>query len=195
MAKQKKSVLKQDKAAKIELYRDSKGRIRNAYKILPENQEALYKNKPLKVKPIFIKEIRKKKTKKENGKTKIFFETKIKYVDEKGKPATEKEFSQFNYLRELNKDNKEIIRTFQITSFAVFPILKNAISAAKTVTFKRRIFSPSELYEFIKQLRVELEKRSKEKDYPIFEVEEQENGNLIIKEVISEEEEEEEEEI
>ena len=91
MAKKKTVYLREDKTQNIQLYRDSKGRFRNAYKISPENQEKLYKNESIKITPIFTEEVRTKKVKNVKGKKKIFFERKVIYVDENGKRKTEKE--------------------------------------------------------------------------------------------------------
>lgn len=188
MAAKKKQPKKAEKQVKYIPYRDSKGRFRNALKITPENQERLYKNQPLEVKPVFTKEVRKKKTKKVNGKTKIYFETTIKYVDAKGKKATAAEFSQFNYLRELNPENKQIIRTYEMIGFALIPELKNSINKGVSVKFKNKDYAPDELYQFIKELRENISNRTDKENYPTYEIQEQENGNLIITEVINEDE-------
>ncbi len=174
-------------------YRDSKGRIRNAYRITPENQEKIYKNQSIDIKPIFTKEVRKKKTKVIDGKTKIYFETTIKYVDEKGKKASATDYAQFNYLREINPQNKQVVRTFQQQDFAIFSTLKNAVNEGKTVTFKNKTYEPANLYQFIKALRADMGANAKKKEYPIYKIQQQENGNLIIDEISEEEEEEEEE--
>ena len=175
-------------------YRDSLGRIRNAYKITPENQEKLNRGEKVEVKPVFVKEIRKKKTKQVDGKTKIFFETQTRYVNEKGKFVSEKQYAQFNHLRQLQPEDKQVIKTSEVQDFNIFNNLKNAITKAQNVNFKGVNYTPAQLYDFIKELRAELEKRAKLKDYPMYEIQELENGNLIITEIIEETDEDEEEE-
>jgi hypothetical protein len=176
-------------------YRDSLGRIRNAYKISPENQEKVLRGEKVEVKPVFIKEIRKKRTKEVNGKTKIFFETETRYVNEKGKFVNEKEYVQFNYIRSIQPEGKQIIKTSEVQDFNIFSNLKNAIIQAQNVNFKGTDYTPAQLYQFIKDLSEELRIRAKVKDYPIYLIEELENGNLIITEIIQDKDEEEEEEI
>jgi hypothetical protein len=182
MAKKKTVYLREDKQRNIQMYRDSKGRIRNAYQISPENQEKLYQNKSLNVKPVFTEIVRTKKTKKVKGKTKIFFDRKVIYVDEKGNRKTEKDFTQFNYLRNLNEDNRQITTTREAISFNIFATLKNAIIESKNVTFNGIKYTPKQLIDFIKKLRESFIKDGKVVAYPTYEIQEQENGNLIINE-------------
>ena len=163
------------------IYRDSKGRFRNSDKITPENQERLYKNQPLKIEPIFTEISSKKKTIKRKGKTIIKIEKVVKYVNSEGKKRNSKDFKRWNYIRNLNKETKEIIDIRETFNFAVLGEISNAAINGKTIKYEGKEYLPNELFELTKNIRQDLEKSAKEKKYPIFRIEEQENGNLTIK--------------
>jgi len=163
------------------IYRDSKGRIRNSDKITPENQERLYKNEALKIEPIFTEISSKKKTIKKGGKTIIKIEKVVKYVNSEGKKRTSKDFKQWNYIRGLNKDNREIIDIRETFNFGVLGEIKNAAIEGKTIKYEGKEYLPNELFDLTKNIRNDLEKQAKQKNYPIFRIEVQNNANLTIK--------------
>jgi len=163
------------------IYRDSKGRFRNSDKITPENQERLYKGESLKIEPILTEISSRKKIVRKGGKTIIKVEKVVKYVNSEGKKRSETDFKRWNYLRGLNKDNREIIDIKETFNFAVLGEIKNAAIEGKTILYQGKEYTPKELFELTKNLRKELNEEAKKKNYPIFRIETQNNGNLIIK--------------
>jgi hypothetical protein len=163
------------------IFRDSKGRFRNSEKITPENQERLYRGESLKIEPILTEISSRKKTIRKGGKTIIKIEKVVKYVNSEGKKRTETDFKRWNYLRGLNKDNREIIDIKETFNFGVLGEIKNAAIEGKTILYKGKEYTPKELFELTKNIRNELNDKAKRKEYPIFRIEVQNNGNLTIK--------------
>ena len=163
------------------IYRDSKGRFRNSDKITPENQQRLYNGESLKIEPILTEISSRKKVIRKGGKTIIKIEKIVKYVNSEGKKRSETDFKRWNYIRGLNKDNREIIDIKETFNFGILGEIKNAAIEGKTIFYKGKEYTPKELFELTKNIRNELNIKAKKKEYPIFRIEVQNNGNLIIK--------------
>ena len=169
--------------AKFTPYRDSKGRIRNAEKITPENQERLYRGDALEIKPVFTKVFHVKKTRLENGKKRVRIEKQIRYVDNSGKFASEADFRRYNYFKSLRPDAGDIYNKTERFNFAILDTAINAAIRGNTIKYRGEVYQPKKVLSLVRLLRKVIIEGGSREEYPIFEVREYPEGRIEISEI------------
>lgn len=170
---------------KAKLYRDSRGRIRNANKITRENQERLYRGESVQVKPVFIKEISTKRTKvSPEGKTIVYFEKSTQYVYENGRKASAENFQRWQYLKGLHPDKGKEFTSRQAQRWDIIPEIRNKIMQGNSVKLNGKNISAGNLYEELKNIRKKITDSDKDEEGEydiIFEIVEDRNtGDITI---------------
>lgn len=140
------------------LYRDKKGRMRNADSVTPENQERIYKGLNPIVEEIEIKETRKKVTT-EKG---IYFKKEIKYFDLGGNEVDEIKYKRFKYAEDLKPQTKErSIFNYTQVRWDVIPTIRNAVFNNEDITYDGKKIDATNIIDVIRQIREQIQSAEK----------------------------------